>query len=118
MIDNLKRLGYDVTVIHDRPRRKLEKLNSKKYPGPFLSKGGTTKVIIRIKDAEFVGEAKCSDEDNYSKKMGVEIATGRAIKKIAQISQAIAKTLQTMDCVKHSYDTLLDKVDSKFVEQV
>ncbi len=49
-----------------------------------LPRGGKTVVTITIPSTDslpeesFHAEAKCSDEDNYSKKTGVKIALGRA----------------------------------------
>ena len=86
-VKSLRQSGYKVRVIHKREYTYTS--------GPFFTdktikkesrmneKGGYTFVEIRTPDEkEYFGEAKCSDLDNYNKKVGVQIALGRALKKI------------------------------------
>ena len=82
-VKDLRQSGWKVRVYH---HRNIER-------GPFMpdgrkftlaAKGGTTEVMITspgdIGTTSFSGVALCSDEDNYSKKRGVQIALGRACK--------------------------------------
>lgn len=46
-------------------------------------RGGKTVAKIILPDgSEITGEARCSDRDNYSKKIGRDIALGRALKSL------------------------------------
>jgi len=47
-------------------------------PINMLSKGGETEVEID----GCIGVAKCSNADNFSRRLGVKIATGRALKEL------------------------------------
>lgn len=70
-IQELRNNGYKIKVLHYRRGNPLNN-----YKGP---KGGRTKVIIDSPNGEhFEGEAKCSNKDNYNKKLGVRIALGRS----------------------------------------
>ena len=70
MIEQLRKNGYKVRVKHFR----------RHSPSPE-TKGGKTVVEVRTPDGkEIKGEAICSPEDNYNKKIGVRIALGRALK--------------------------------------
>lgn len=51
---------------------------SRQSPDPH---GGITKVTLTFEDGSvFEAEAQCSNLDNYNKKVGREIALGRAVK--------------------------------------
>ena len=68
-VQELRNAGYKVRVLHFR----RETFNG------FRPKGGLTHVIIDSPEGEhFEGIAKCSDKDNYNKKLGVRIALGRS----------------------------------------
>jgi len=44
------------------------------------ARGGKTRIEVRTPSGEeLVGEAVCSKEDNWNRKMGNEIALGRAL---------------------------------------
>ena len=72
MIEYLRKNGFKIRVKHFRRH------------SPSLvkeTKGGKTVVEVRTPDGkEIKGEAICSSKDNYSKKIGVRIALGRALK--------------------------------------
>jgi hypothetical protein len=75
-IEDLNILGYDVEVIH---HRMIDE------DGCPLPKGGVTRVSVISNSGlgrKFYGQADCSINDNYNKKMGVRIALGRALKQI------------------------------------
>lgn len=66
----LRKSGYKVAVRHHRI------FNS---DGSTKPKGGMTEVIIDSPHGEhFEGKAKCCDQDNYNKKLGIRIALGRS----------------------------------------
>lgn len=47
-------------------------------------RGGLTQCRVTLPDGtEIVGTAECSDRDNFSKKIGRDIALGRALKVLA-----------------------------------
>lgn len=66
----LRKSGYKIAVHHHRRKNK---------DGSFMPKGGKTVLIIDSPSGEhFEGCAKCSNEDNYNKKLGIRIALGRS----------------------------------------
>lgn len=66
----LRSMGYKVAVHHHRNKNK---------DGTFMPKGGKTVLIIDSPSGQhFEGTAKCSNEDNYDKKLGIKIALGRS----------------------------------------
>lgn len=69
-VSYLRKNGYKVAVIHHRKKDK---------DGTVKPKGGRTVLIIDSPTGEhFEGVAKCSNEDNYDKKLGIRIALGRS----------------------------------------
>jgi hypothetical protein len=76
-------LGYDVAIRHHR-------FYDDDSHGYVISpKGGSTVVYIGHKGTDekegeivITGEAVCSEEDNYNKRLGVTIALGRARHKL------------------------------------
>ena len=77
MIEQLRKDGYKVRVIHNR------KIDFSDFPKTTIKfpQGGVTRVEVRTPDGkELVGEAVCHPEENYNKKLGVKIALGRALK--------------------------------------
>lgn len=66
----LRSNGYKVAVHHSR---------KKDNNGTILPKGGKTVLIIDSPRGEhFEGVSRCSNEDNYNKKLGIRIALGRS----------------------------------------
>lgn len=77
-VKTLRQSGYKVRVYHERKYLQQNKFS----PVCILSsKGGKTTVEITTPDKErdVFGIAFCSDADNFSKKLGTKIATGRAL---------------------------------------
>jgi hypothetical protein len=69
-VSYLRKSGYKVAVFHKRNKDKN---------GTILPKGGKTVLVIDSPHGEhFEGSAKCSNEDNYDKKLGIRIALGRS----------------------------------------
>lgn len=79
--------GYRPYVTHFRT---FEKPNGERYIADMptmpcdklIHKGGITEVALVDRQNSFVGMAfaYCSEQDNYSKKIGRDIATGRLLK--------------------------------------
>lgn len=68
-IKELRKAGYKVRVLHHRVPSAW---------GLYSARGGTTEIIIDSPSGQhFEGQAKCSEKDNYNKKLGVRIALGR-----------------------------------------
>jgi hypothetical protein len=79
-VQDLRNAGYKVRVLHSRiydGKLSYQKLLfNLSDPEP---KGGYTKVVIDSPNGEhFVGDATCSSNDNYNKKLGLRIAIGRS----------------------------------------
>lgn len=71
-VKQLKEDGYEVKIYHNREVDDA---------GQILCRGGSTEVLVTdSEDREFIGVAVCSDKEGYNKKIGVQIACGRAIK--------------------------------------
>lgn len=95
-VESLRKEGYGVLVHHNRNLlikptyyEVVVTGNPKKLgvkSDKILPRGGFTKVTIKTPDGrEFCGVAKCSDNDNYNKKIGVAIAIGRALKGLENV---------------------------------
>lgn len=83
-VAELRKQGYTVKVSHKR-NTQLKSGASRSAPTPHdfevSPRGGITKVEIVAPDQRlFIGEARCSDLDNYNKSIGRNIAIGRALK--------------------------------------
>lgn len=60
----------------------IEHLRVRARNGELLPKGGATQAIIVLDDgAIFKAISRCSQRDNFSRKLGRTIALGRALKK-------------------------------------
>ncbi len=78
-IEQLKKIGYEVSIDHMRHYE---------FAGaPISPRGGLTWARI-WKGAELIsfGSARCSREDNYNKKVGANIALGRAMKHLKNLT--------------------------------
>jgi len=75
-VETLRKSGYKVGVYHKRRR-------DERLIFPELPKGGRTEVCITTPNGRTAtGKARCSKEDTYVKKIGVQIALDRALKKL------------------------------------
>ena len=80
-IASLRRSGYKVRVLHTRNYKKVQKLDG--VYEELSANGGLTRIEITTPSGENVyGEAVCSEEDNWNRKLGNSIALGRALQKI------------------------------------
>jgi hypothetical protein len=76
-VQELRNMGYKAKVLHFRNH--IDKQRFCGFSSNLSEKGGTTKIIIDSPTGEhFEGIAKCSNKDNYDKKLGVRIALGRS----------------------------------------
>lgn len=77
-VHDLRKAGYKVRVLHCR------KFSTRNLLGEFDPKGGETVVQITTPDGQDLeGRAKCSDKERYNKRVGVQVALGRALFKNA-----------------------------------
>jgi hypothetical protein len=82
-IATLRRSGYKVRVLHTRNYKKVLKICG--IFEELSAKGGLTRIEITTPSGEDVwGEAVCSKEDNWDRKLGISIALGRALQKIVE----------------------------------
>lgn len=80
-IMSLRRSGYKVRVLHTRNYKKVQKIDGTYEE--LSANGGLTRIEITTPFGEDVsGEAVCSKEDNWNRKLGNSIALGRALQKI------------------------------------
>lgn len=77
----LRKQGYRVRVHHIREHQQRP---HSRLPETVVSpRGGQTEVEITTPDGETVfGTSYCAGIDNYCKKIGVQIAVGRAMKQL------------------------------------
>lgn len=70
-VAQLRKSGYKVRVLHSR---------NTDPDGTISCMGGRTTVEITTPDGrDLSGSSKCRDDEKYCKRMGVEIALGRAM---------------------------------------
>lgn len=78
-VKQLRQSGYKVRVCHTRHYDNTVKLATG-LTKILSAKGGKTAVQITTPEGKDIsGEAFCSKEDSYNKKLGVKIAIGRAL---------------------------------------
>lgn len=82
-VEHLRRNGWKVRVYHQRQTPQgLKRIQGKNQK--ILPKGGLTEVSVISPEGETgSGWAECSKKDVYNRKLGVQIALGRALKSIA-----------------------------------
>lgn len=81
LAEKLKQDGLTYRVFHNRPI-----VGEREDERPiFDGKGGATLVSIYDADGNFLanGTSVCSKRDNFTKKLGVTIALGRAYKSLS-----------------------------------
>lgn len=92
-IEHLQNDGWTVEIIHNRNVR-VSLDGQVNFGNPLRReinpKGGYTAAILERDGVRIVGEAFCSKHDNYSRKIGANIALGRAMKKVQQISAPVS----------------------------
>ena len=85
LVYKLRQTGYKVRVIHERNMTFLPikwKWLAPYYRPGIAPRGGRTIVQIRHPNGrEVQGVAKCCNQDSYNRKLGVQLATERALAK-------------------------------------
>lgn len=77
--------GAVVKFRHERKRASGNVVSIDEGPLPVLPRGGQTVCRVILPDgSEIEGVAHCSKKDNYSKKLGRDIALGRALAAISK----------------------------------
>ena len=89
-IKDLRECGFTVYVNHHR----YEEYNinwSIGDPGRVSPRGGSTRVEIKSEDGTLLcfGESHCSTIDNFNRKLGRNIALGRALKDCGAILSGV-----------------------------
>jgi hypothetical protein len=84
-IEALRKQGWKVNVRIQRPHSQYQELRSRFEVDSgegFIARGGFTTVVLTPPDGKFcVGVARCHPlKDDFNKKIGLEIALGRALK--------------------------------------
>ena len=94
-IQSLRQAGFKVRVLHTRQYEPIVgRISSNFEEKQLSSKGGYTRIDITTPDKEttVVGIAKCSLKDSFNRKLGNEIALGRALTEFEENHPAV-KTL-------------------------
>jgi hypothetical protein len=94
-IQSLRQAGFKVRVLHTRQYEPIVGLISSNFDEKTLSsKGGYTRIDITTPDQQTTvfGIAKCSLKDSFNRKLGNEIALGRALTEFEENHPAV-KTL-------------------------
>lgn len=81
-IKQLRQQGYKVRVHHTRRQKVIPKLMGNAYE--VSPRGGSTTIELTTPDKQqtVIAKSVCSLEDNFNRKMGNEIAIGRALKQL------------------------------------
>jgi hypothetical protein len=77
-IAQLRRNGYKVRVLHSRPKLSIQKIGG--VMTEYNPKGGTTIIEVTSPDGRnAIGASQCSEKESWNRKMGNQIALGRAM---------------------------------------
>ncbi len=87
-ISDLKKLGYKVTVVHNRRTEYIDVFGDDFSLG-FAPKGWTTNVVLEKDGKIYGGEAVCSDKDNYCRATGRTVALARAMAKCEALREKV-----------------------------
>lgn len=81
-IKQLRYAKYKVRVMHERNYKTIKKIDGDYKE--LCSRGGKTKIEITTPDQSItaVGISICSNEDSYNRRVGNQIALGRALKEL------------------------------------
>lgn len=72
-VHDLRKAGYKVRVLHFR-------VHDDRVLGDVHPKGGETVIQITTPDGmNLEGRARCSEKELYNKRVGVQVALGRAL---------------------------------------
>ena len=77
-IKQLRQSGYKIRVMHIRDMISIRKLSG--LSQTFSNFGGKTKIEVTSPEGSTsTGESICSSKENYNRRIGNEIALGRAL---------------------------------------
>jgi hypothetical protein len=81
-IKQLRQSGYKVRVLHNRCYDHIQKIDG--YMEVVSNFGGSTKIELTTPDmlTTVVGEAFCSNDENFNRRLGNSIALGRALSQL------------------------------------
>jgi hypothetical protein len=80
-IAQLRRSGYKVRVLHSRPKMSIQKIGG--VMTEYNPKGGNTIIEITTPDGRnAIGSSECSDKDSWNRRLGNQIALGRAMENL------------------------------------
>lgn len=83
-IAQLRQKGFRVHVVHDRPVTYQQKPDGSVRV--YAPKGGVTVINVTTPEGNTVtGAAKCSEKETWNRKMGNQIALGRALSQLSFI---------------------------------
>ena len=83
-IAQLRQKGYKVQVMHDRPVTYQQRVDGSVRV--FSPKGGVTVINVTTPSGNTVtGAARCSEKETWNRKMGNQIALGRALTQLESI---------------------------------
>ena len=88
-IQKLRKAGFKVRVLHTRhyetPPTRMARMDQSKR---LSAKGGYTRIDVTTPNNEVtvIGEAHCSLQDSFNRKLGNSIALGRALVKLSEDS--------------------------------
>jgi hypothetical protein len=81
-VKSLRQSGYKVRVMHGRVTTKCKRIGG--FSQTLSPCGGSTVIEITTPEGiTVVGKAECSMLDNFNRKVGNQIAIGRAMEKLA-----------------------------------
>ena len=85
-IKQLRQSGFNARVMHTRNTVKVSKGFS--IVDEVSNFGGLTRIELTTPDMEFnvVGEAVCSNKDMFNRRVGNDIALGRAIASLTELT--------------------------------
>jgi hypothetical protein len=80
-IHQLRQQGYKVRVYHERDTIDVMTISG---INKFLNaRGGKTKIELTTPEGETsIGESRCSEKENFCRRVGCSIALGRALDKL------------------------------------
>jgi hypothetical protein len=81
-IKQLRQKGYKVRVMHTRNFDLYQRIDG--VAKEISNFGGNTKIEVTTPDmtTTVTGQSKCSDKDNFNRRLGNSIALGRALDKL------------------------------------
>lgn len=86
-IKKLRQSGYKVRVLHSRRHKNTPTIDGSRME--LLANGGSTVIEMTTPNKQYTvrGEAICSLEDNFNRRVGNEIALGRALVELRKIPE-------------------------------